>query len=90
MEEQLGQQASVELLGKSASKIFMNFPKCHLIKLKHQKEEYIPDAVLNDLSSDQRLLFEYCKGIGLGKVNDLWTAWKIGALNHTCWLILAI
>ena len=51
---------------------------------------FIPDNVLNDLSSDQRLLFEYCKGVGSGKVEEKWAAWKIGPLNHARWLTLAI
>jgi hypothetical protein len=53
-------------------------------------EGYIPDEVLQDLSHDQRLLYEYCKGIGLGRVHDRWAAWKIGPLNHARWLTLAI
>ena len=53
-------------------------------------EGYISAAVLNDLSSDQRLLFEYCKGIGSGRVDDQWASWKIGPLNHARWLTLAI
>ena len=51
---------------------------------------YIPEEVLKDLSCDQRLLFEYCKGIGSGKVVCKWTAYKIGPLNHARWLALAI
>ena len=31
---------------------------------------FIPSPVLKDLSSDQRLLFEYCKGIGCGRVDE--------------------
>ena len=53
-------------------------------------EGYISAAVLNDLSSDQRLLFEYCKGIGSGRVDDQWASWKIRPLNHARWLTLAI
>ena len=53
-------------------------------------DEYIPDEVLKDLSHDQRLLYEYCKGIGVGRVDDRWAAWKIGPLNHARWLTLAI
>ncbi|XP_047131321.1 uncharacterized protein LOC124810448 [Hydra vulgaris] len=51
---------------------------------------YIPEEILIDLSCDQRLLFEYCKGIGFGKVSDKWAAYKIGPLNHARWLTLAI
>ena len=45
---------------------------------------------MNDLSSDQRRLFEYCKGIGSGRVDEQWASWKIGPLNHARWLTLAI
>ena len=38
---------------------------------------YIPEEVLKDLSSDQRLLFEYCKGIGSGKVAYKWLLIKL-------------
>ena len=53
-------------------------------------DKYIPEEILTDLSYDQRLLFEYCKGIGIGKVSDKWAAYKIGPLNHARWLTLAI
>ena len=33
---------------------------------------YIPEEVLKDLISNQRLLFQYCKGIGSGKFADTW------------------
>lgn len=53
-------------------------------------ETSISRDVLDDLSSDQRLLFEYANGIGSGHVNDKWASWKIGPLNHARWLTLAI
>lgn len=53
-------------------------------------EGYILDEVLKDLSHDKRLLYEYCKDIRLGRVDDRWAAWKIGPLNHAQWLTLAI
>ena len=53
-------------------------------------EGYISAAVLNDLIFGQRLLFEYCKGIGSGRVNNQWASWKIGPINHARWLTLAI
>ena len=53
-------------------------------------EGYISTAILNNLSSDQKLLFEYCKGIGSGRVDDQWASWKIGLLNHAWWLIFVI
>ncbi|HKU33678.1 MAG TPA: hypothetical protein VJR22_07525 [Candidatus Nitrosotalea sp.] len=51
---------------------------------------FIPDSVRDDLSNDQRLLYEYCKGIGSGRVDDRWAVRKIGPLCHARWLTLAI
>jgi hypothetical protein len=53
-------------------------------------EEYISDDILKDISHDQRLLYEYCKGIGSGKVDEKWAYLKIGPLNHARWLTLSI
>lgn len=52
--------------------------------------EFLSDEVLKDLSNDQRLLLEYCKGISSGRVDDKWAARKIGPLNLSRWLTLAI
>ena len=45
---------------------------------------------MNDLSSDQRLLLEYVRGVSAGEVNPRYASWKIGPLNHARWLTLAI
>ena len=37
----------------------------------------------------QRLLYEYNKGIGSGKVYEKYSSWKIGQLHHARWLTLA-
>ena len=50
---------------------------------------FIPSAVLKELSNDQRLLYEYCKGIGCGRVDERWAVRKIGPLSHARWLMLA-
>ena len=42
-----------------------------------------------DLSTDRRLLYEYTKGIGSGKVDEKYSSWKIGQLQHARWLTLA-
>ena len=41
--------------------------------------------VLKDLSKDQRLLYEYCRGIRTGKIAGSWAHHRIGPLNHTRW-----
>ena len=45
--------------------------------------------VLKDLSKDQRLLYEYCRGIRTGKIAGSWAHHRIGPLNHARWLTLA-
>ena len=45
---------------------------------------------LDELSHDQRLLFEYCMGVHFGKVEEPWASRKIGPLNHARWLTLAV
>ena len=46
--------------------------------------------VLKDLSRDQRLLYEYCRGIRTGEIAGNWANHRIGPLNHARWLTLAI
>lgn len=50
----------------------------------------IPDFVLSDLSSDQRLLYEYVKGVSAGHVNDKFASWQIGPVVQSRWLTLCI
>ena len=45
---------------------------------------------LSDLSTDQRFLYEYTKGIGSGKVNEKYSSLKIRQQHHARWLTLAI
>ena len=48
----------------------------------------VAEEVLNDLSTDQRLLHEYTKGIGVGEVDQKYACWKIGLIHHVRWLTL--
>ena len=48
------------------------------------------DEVLEDLSTDQRLLYEYVYGISKGRINQRYLNYKIGPCNHARWLTLAI
>ena len=52
--------------------------------------EIMPDNILKDLSHDQRLLYEYCLGISIGKVKQVWADRKISPVNHARWLTLAV
>ena len=45
---------------------------------------------LSNLSTYQRLLCEYIKGIGSRKVDEKYSSWKIGQLHHARRLTLAI
>ena len=49
----------------------------------------VAEKVLNELSTDQRLLCEYTKGIGVGEVDQKYASWKIGTIHHARWLTLA-
>ena len=43
-----------------------------------------------DLSTEQRLVYEYTKAIGSGKVDEKYSSWKVGQLHHARWLTLAM
>ena len=49
----------------------------------------IAEEVLNDLSTDHRLLYEITKEIGVGEEDQKFISWKIGPIHHTRWLTLA-
>ncbi len=42
----------------------------------------LPSEILNDLSHDQRLLYEYTSGIQNGSVNSVYASRKVGPVNH--------
>ncbi len=50
----------------------------------------LPPDVVQDLSTDQRMLYEYTLGISEGKIDPVWASRKCGPLNHARWLTLAI
>ena len=52
--------------------------------------EELSDDVLTDLSTDQRLLYEYVVGISKGSVSERYVRYKIGDMSHARWLTLAI
>ncbi len=49
----------------------------------------VPEAVFNDLSSDQRVLLAYIQYIATKNFHPC-LMWKLGKLNHSRWLTLAI
>ena len=78
-------------LGKLCEKDIQEFPQVEFVKIAGDLDDFPFDEVtLKDLSSDQRLLLEYVRGISRGQVNQRFAAWKIGLLNHARWLTLAI
>ena len=52
--------------------------------------EVIEDEVLDTLSTDQRLLYEYVVGIANGRVETRFAQRKIGPMSSARWLTLAI
>ena len=52
--------------------------------------EDIEKEVLEDLSRDQKLLYQYIKAISEGEVSQRLSIQKVGPLNHSRWLTLAI
>ncbi len=50
----------------------------------------LPPDVVKDLSTDQRMLYQYTLGISEGKIDPVWASRKCGPLNHARWLTLSI
>ena len=51
--------------------------------------EELEEEVLNDLSRDQRLLYQYCLAVGSGHLSPDVAVQVAGPLNHARWLTLA-
>jgi hypothetical protein len=49
-----------------------------------------PENVIQDLSTDQRLLLEYMSGISAGNIDVRFIKFKPGPVNHARWLTTAI
>lgn len=78
-------------LGKLCCNDYENTPQAEFPKVSSPLDDMVFDeSTLHDMSSDQRLLLEYVRGISRGQVNPRFAAWKIGPLNHARWLALAI
>lgn len=78
-------------LGKLCCNDYENTPQVEFPKVSSPLDDMVFDeSTLHDMSSDQRLLLEYVRGISRGKVNPRFAVWKIGPLNHARWLTLAI
>ena len=78
-------------IGKLCEKDVHDEPQVNFTVIKGPLEDTVfPDDVLDDLSSDQRILLEYVRGIAKGYVDARWLHQKIGPLNHARWLTLAI
>ena len=52
-------------------------------------EKQFPQRVISDLSSDQRILWEYCISIKTGNTTNKFLKHKIGPSNNARWLTLA-
>jgi hypothetical protein len=52
--------------------------------------EEIDDKVVKTLSRDQKLMYEYIQAVSKGEVSARLSTQKVGPLNHSRWLTLAI
>jgi len=78
-------------LGIMCSKDLHDMPVCNFQPIEGSIGSSNVDGELNkDLSSDQRLLLEYCRMIAIGKPSSPWAYRKIGPLSQARWLTLAI
>jgi len=76
-------------LGKAVSSDLEEMPIVNFEPIAAEAISDQPDEVRGDLSNDQRLLFEYCRIVVTGQISP-WVHRKIGPLNHSRWLTLAI
>ena len=78
-------------IGKLCDKDLEHLPQVNFVPIEGPlKDIDFPDEVINDLSSDQRILLEFTRGVASGSVNLRWLHHKIGPLNHARWLTLSI
>jgi hypothetical protein len=78
-------------IGKLCENNYQDLPQVDFIKISgHLDNIHFHEKTLKDLSCDQRLLLEYVLGVSKGNVDHKYAKWKIGPLNHSRWLTLAI
>ena len=76
--------------GKLCSKDCHDLPKISFSTISSLLDSILKIDEIDDLSCDQRLLYEYTVGISRGKVDSRYASRKIGPLNQARWLTLAI
>ena len=76
-------------IGKLCADDIQDKPQIAFEPVESPLEDIAAD-VLDKLSLDQRLLYEYTRGISLGQVDVRFASYKIGPLNQARWLTLAI
>ena len=59
----------------------MIFPPISFSTISRLLDSILKIDGIQDLSCDQRLVYEYSVGISIGKVDSRYAYWKIGPLN---------
>ena len=78
-------------VGKLLQENLEDKPQVKFTPITSRIEELkISDDVIKDLSTDQRLLLEYVKGISAGQVDPKWAAWKIGQYHSARWITMSV
>ena len=70
-------------LGKQCQTNCHNQPTVQFKPVENpNKTNMVVEEVLNDLSTDQHLLYEHTKGIEVGEMDQKYASWKIGPIHH--------
>lgn len=78
-------------MGKTAEKNHDSLPVVNFQPIKSPVEDMnFSDEVIQDLSSDQRLMYEHIIAISSGNIDLSFAHRRIGPVNHARWLTLAI
>ena len=76
-------------LGKLCKEDIQDLPQADFVPIETSLSD-IDSDVVKELSQDQRLLYEYTKGIAQGSVSPQFASHKIGPVVGSRWLTLAI
>ena len=75
-------------LGKKCQENVHSKPQIVFESIENSLQHSVEKEDLSNLSSDQRLLYEYTKGIGSRKLDEKYSSWKIGQLQDGLLLLL--
>ena len=77
-----GPQSFSGPLGKKCKKNVHSKPQIAFKSIANPLQHSVEKNELSNLSTDQRLLYQYTKEIGPEKVDKKYSSWKIGRLHH--------